>query len=251
MADFKSLYMRKRGFILLVSDLDKLNIADKYPSFTPVLDSLRARLIKVESLPIAKNRTRNSDLKKDKKRRLARAAWVAGCGVFAYSRITGNLSMKNAVKYAVSDFYRPAEATVIGRVKQILNAAKKIKNPEHFGLTPAVMNNLRIEFKSFLDFKNIPQIEVKKHAQALRHADKLLNQCLSIIRFQLDPLIVAVSETEKRLAKVYSLNRKTEKCPGRKRKYIKKQKLVVEENKIVLPVISEHQPGNITLAFAD
>lgn len=251
MADVKSLYIRKRGFQMLLNDLDKLNIAEKYPSFALVLDAIRVRLKKFETFPLWEGRPNNSGLKKQHKRSLANAAYHVSCGVFAYAQITGNQAIKNAVKYSVSDFYRPDEATVIGRVRQIINAVKKVKNPEHFGLNPNIIENLHLEFKNFLEFKNVPQIEIKKHAQAIRHADKLMSQCLSIIQLQLDPLMVSVSQTEKQLEKIYSLNRRIEKFPGRRRKYVKMQKPAAAENKMVMPVIAQQESRNITLAFAE
>lgn len=233
MPHLRSIAERKECYRSIVCALDNSAIAQKYPSFQPVLEALHHRLNKISGLPLLREKSTDSKSKKKFKYKLALAAHHASCGVYAYAQISGNLALKNAVQYSVSDFYRPEEATVISRVRQIINAIKKVKNPVHFGLTDEIIEKLHHHFKQFMDYKNKPQIQIKKHAQALRHADKLLDECLQIIQQQLDPLVTVVSQTEKQLKHIYSANRKIKKSPGRKRKYVKKQKSVTESK--VLP----------------
>lgn len=251
MADKRNVELRVATVERVIKKLNQLNMPALYPAFIPVLKLLQKRVDKIKSLRTIYLCKNLSGAKKADRHRLSNAAHHVSSGIYAYANITGNIVMKNAVNYSVSDFYRPEEDTMIGRVKQIMNAVKKVKNPLHFGLTPEVIDDLRLRFKKFMDFRNQPQIQIKKHAQALRHADKLTDQCFEIIQQQLDPLVVIINRTENYLAQEYRIVRRVGKSPGRKRKYIKKQKPVAQENKMVLPVISEHQPGNITLAFAE
>ena len=201
MADHRSLSARKKTVSRVIKKLEMLQIAEKYPAFVPVLKALQKRIDKINTLPFRKSEEHLSELKKSIRHSLAKAAHHVSCGVYCYAQITRNAVMKSAVRYSESDFFRPQEDTIIGRVRQIINAFKKVKKPSHYGLTPKVINELHLQFKRFMEIRNLPAIRVKKLAQALRHADKLMDQCFEIIEHQLEPLIVAVSQNEDNLAK--------------------------------------------------
>ena len=174
---------------------------------------------------------------------LASTAYCISCGVYAYAQVNGMVSLRNAVKYSFSDFYRPVEATMIGRCRQVVNAVKKVKNPEHYALTPAVMEKFEEELKKYIEFMPKPVLKVKQHARMYRQVEHLLDQCLHIIQEQLDPLMTIISCTDVKLSRDYFILRKINKPAGRKRKYVKKKKVGQPNAEVTQPapekVISE------------
>jgi hypothetical protein len=159
--------------------------------------------------------------------------------------------LKNAVHYSCSDFYRPVESTMLGRCRQVINAVKKVKSPEQFGLTPAVIEHLISELKIYTEFMHTPVSNIKERARATKRAQKLINECLSILQHQLDPLMVIVHSNENlpfqygskasTLLDQYNDRRRCNKPVGRKRKYIKKQKPHQPETIIAIRQISKEK----------
>jgi hypothetical protein len=124
----------------------------------------------------------------------------------------------------------------------VLNAAKKIKDPAHFGLHPHLIEHLNLCIENYIAFKDIPLKVVKDHARAMRLADRLTKQCINILQKQVDPLMVVIDTTETgKLSHYYSI-RKICKPAGRKRKYIKKEKNTEQQ----ISQVSQPQVPKIT-----
>lgn len=216
-------------------ELDK-----KFPAFISPLDNINKKLEKIQTLQFYRGAT-NSKSKKEKKREICIAAFSLGSAVYAYAQISGDIVLKNSIYYTFSDFFRPKEEIMNGRIRQILNAIKKVKNPAHYNLTPERLENFDSRYKKYLEYSKIPVSDLKKTARARRQRARLLAECLEIVQKQIDPLIEAVNASCG-----YSVYRKYNKASGRKRKYVKKQKPVglmsQSQKKIKDKIITDVQP---------
>jgi hypothetical protein len=222
MADIKIIESQINNYRALLKLIETNRLEEKFPAFTPVKIFLMQRLDKITSFRLFTPYTPASGTKKTMKRLLSQKAYNVSSGVYAYAQITGNHALKNAVYYSFSDFNRAVEATCIGRCRQILNAVKKVKNPEHCGLFPDVIEDLKKEIDTFSEFMQSPKKTIKKRAQNRKKAKALLDECLAIIQNQLDPLMQIVGSRDFPLEVSYRSRRKLDKCPGRRRKYVKK-----------------------------
>jgi hypothetical protein len=202
------------GFIVN-NELDK-----KFPAFMLPLDALNSRMDKIKNLRLFRSAS-NSKSKKEKRKEICVAAFSLGSAVYAYAQISGNTVLKNSIYYTVSDLFRPKEEIMNGRIRQILNAIKKVKNPDHYNLTPEVLEKFDSTYKKYLEYSKLPMGDLKKIARSRRQRARLLAECLEIVQKQIDPLIAAINVQE-----AYSIYRKYNKASGRKRKYVKKQKPV-------------------------
>ncbi len=224
MNDLKNLETRIRSFEFILAFLQKKKLAEKYPAIETIYALIQNRLDKIKKSGLGLKPLGRSNAKAETKRHLSSIAHKVSCGVYAYAQITGNTVLKNAVYYAFSDFNRPDENTMLGRCRQVLNAARRIKNAEQFGLTEEVIQNLGFQLEKYIECMNNPINGIKKHARAMRQSKILLKQCLHIIQHQLDPLIEVLDCTEKNLLMEYDIRRKKKKPVGRKRKYVKSGK---------------------------
>jgi len=206
---------RIRSVVRFITDkeLDK-----KFPAFISPLDLINRKLEKIKTLQLYRGAT-NSKSKKGKKREICIAAFSLGSAVYAYAQISGDTVLKNSIYYTFSDFFRPKEEIMSGRIRQVLNAIKKVKNPAHYNLTPERLQNFDSSYKKYIEYSKIPVSDLKKTARARRQRARLLDECLEIVQKQIDPLIAAVNASCG-----YSTYRKYNKAKGRKRKYVKKQK---------------------------
>jgi hypothetical protein len=224
MPDQKKMQQRDKTFTTLLKLIEKKEATEKYPALIPISEALRKKLDKINSSKWRVKHLKRSDVKKEMRSGLSKFAWRISCGVYSYCQVTGNVALRNAVKYSYSDFYRPVESTMIGRCRQVLNAVKKVKNPGHYGLFPEIIQKFQEELKRYIEFMHLPMISVKQHARTARKVENLFNQCLTIVQEQLDPLMEIISCSDENLAREYCLRRKIEKPSGRKRKYVKKKK---------------------------
>jgi hypothetical protein len=248
MNDSKNMHQRILSFNSVVKLIEEKKLKEKYNAFIPIVQSIEKRLAKIKQLPWQLKPDKNSETKKIFRHNLANAAHVVSCGVYSYAQVSGNAALKNAVHYSCSDFYRPIESTMLGRCRQVLNAVKKVKSPEQFGLTPAVIENLVSELKIYTDFMHTPVSKIKERARATKRAQKLIDECLFIVQNQLEPLMIIVHANENLIHKngnpdgsllnQYAIARKCHKPMGRNRKYIKKQKPQQPETIIAAPQIS-------------
>jgi hypothetical protein len=229
MADFKKIEQRYYTFNRILGVIQKKEAQDKYPSLIPVAASLKKKLKKIDALDWRWKPGKGSATKKKLRQSLSEAAHNVSCGVYAFGQITGNVALRNAVWYSYSDFYRSVESTMIGRCRQVLNAVKKVKNPEHYALTPLVIQKLQEELKKYIEFMHQPVNNIKRHARMYKQVENLLDQCLFIIQNQLDPLMTVINCTDSMLYSSYSCDRHINKKAGRKRKYVKKKKTEQED----------------------
>ncbi len=237
MPDSKKLESRISSYNLILRNLEEQKLAEKYPALIPVIASIRKHMDKVKGVYWQPMEPKSA-FKKQMRRKLSQAAYHLSCGVYAYAQITGNKVLKNDVCYSFSDFYRPQEETTLGRCRQVLNAARKIKNPDHYGLTPEIINILEVELKHYNQFKNIPVQNVKEQAQQARMVKSQLDQCLTIIQKQLDPLMTIIQANEK-LGVSYFIDRQLNNVPGRRRKYVRKEKTQKQQplaTSVILPL---------------
>jgi hypothetical protein len=243
MADQKKMSERCLAFNGILETIEHPEATVKYPALIPIAQSLRKKIEKVKKLDFHQSRTKGSEIKKGLRHSLAVVAHSVSCGVYSYAQVNGLVALRNAVKYSYSDFYRPVESTMIGRCRQVLNAVKKVKNPLHYALTPGVIEKFREELEKYIKFMHKPSLSVKQHARMYRQAEHLLDQCLELIREQLDPLMVTIGYSDKSFAGKYYLWRRIRKPAGRKRKYIKSQKAKQVKLLSVTPVTESVKPA--------
>ena len=143
MPDHKKMQQRHITFTELLKIIEKKEAIEKYPALIPISDTLRKKLDKINSSKWRLKHLKRSDVKKEMRSSLAKFAWRISRGVYSYCHVTGNVALRNAVKYSYSDFYRPVESTMIGRCRQVLNAFKKVK----------ILNTMASFLKSFKNFR--------------------------------------------------------------------------------------------------
>jgi hypothetical protein len=220
MHDKNTLMQSESRIRSVVSFIVDRELDKKFPAFMLPLDALNSRMDKIKNLRLFRSAS-NSKSKKEKRKEICLAAFSLGSAVYAYAQISGNTVLKNSIYYTVSDLFRPKEEIMNGRIRQILNAIKKVKNPDHYNLTPEVLEKFDSTYKKYLEYSKLPMGDLKKIARSRRQRARLLAECLEIVQKQIDPLIAAVNVQE-----AYSIYRKYNKASGRKRKYVKKQKPV-------------------------
>lgn len=218
---YRNLITEKLNAIQSVNKLmEEHKITGRIPGLLVPCNALQKRIGKIEllcsfsTMPLA-------DAKKTERSQLAERAALLGNAIYAYAAITKNTVLKNAIQYSYSDIYRAKENTLVGRCRQIINAARKIKNGNEFGISMASIEETEKCFQKFLEIIDKPSERLKDRTRRYRHIDKLLDECFKLIDDEILPLVF-IYDKEKVLTTSFKNARIISKTPGRRRKYVKK-----------------------------
>jgi hypothetical protein len=108
---------------------------------------------------------------------------------------TGNKSLQRASDYTDSDFNRPSEDVRIARLNQILNAAKRIKQIEQFGISKDQLFEIEKKVKDYIEKSNSPLFRKKERARQARQCRKMLADIHFIIHNKIVPFFENVSDS--------------------------------------------------------
>jgi hypothetical protein len=196
----------------------KKNVLVIIPGLETPFQTIAKRLKKIQSLDCF-GYAPSSEAKKSCRSDLAMGVSELGNAVFAYASITKNAVLKNAIQYSYSDIYRSKENTMLGRCRQVINAARKIKNGEKFGIYQRKIDEVQEAYDKFLDIMHNPTANIKKRKREYIQMDKLLAESLHIIDNEIMPLVLVL---DKSLYNSLKISRKIWKTAGRRRKYVRK-----------------------------
>jgi hypothetical protein len=186
------------------------NIASDFLSRLNRIDQCNAGIGGTE--PFLKGET-----KKIQKQKLSKTAEGVAGGVFAFANMEGNRALKNAVRYSYSDFYRPHPKTTIGRCRQVLNAARKIKKSDYPREHLLKFEEMIIDFeKLVLDYKT----GRKLHGEYVKQFKKLLAETMDFLVSELDPFMKMFAFYSATASGVY-FGMRGSKSPGRRKHYKK------------------------------
>jgi len=219
--------------------IDKYNPCQQYAGFVKAQADFEKKLIKLRS--IDGNTAGNpAATKKRHRENLSKEAALMCKLLFAYASANKNIALKNAIQYTYSDFFRPVENTMLGRCRQVLSAARKIKNGADFAITPHSIQSLETALKAYKDVMHEPQVKIIKHARAYKQQDKLITECLFIAHTQMAPFIELDCKENSSLYEYFKDMCKIRKTAGRKRKYTRKPKPAITVMPMSINLIAPH-----------
>ena len=196
----------------------KKNVLAIIPGLETPFQAIAKRLKKIKAIDCF-GYTPSADTKRICRSDLAMGVSQLGNAVFAYASITKNAVLKNAIQYSYSDIYRSKENTMLGRCRQVINAARKIKNGEKFGIYQRKIDEVQEAYDKFLAIMHNPTANIKKRKREYIQVDKLLTESLHIIDNEIMPLVLVL---DKNLYDALKIRRKIWKTAGRRRKYLRK-----------------------------
>lgn len=234
-------YLQERIVTLhfILKFIKENNPCHQYPGFVTASSNFEKRFLKIKSINIS-GFTSSAPTKKKYRQNLAKEATLLGNLIFAYAKANKNVALKNAIHYTYSDFYRPIENTMLGRCRQVLSAARKIKDGEAFAINTQNIQYLESALKTYKEFMHNPQIEILQHARAYKQVNKLITECLNIAHTQLAPFIEMEYKDDSSMLTSFKSACKISKTSGRKRKYIRKPKPLNTVNPLSIALVAPH-----------
>lgn len=214
MLDLKSISRRTEMIRSVYNFIRDNNLPEQFPELKRPFRKLEAIHRKIETLKIS------DPVKgplKQLKNQLARKACIISKLVYIHAIAYHSKTYAQAFDYCISDFFRPPDVTTIGRIKQVLNAARKIKNPSYFGVPLQVIDDLEQSFKGYLNFRKTKSDTVKANVENKAKVITLISKALHLLDTEITPFIEMLSACQDKNLYSYERLRRISKKPGRKR----------------------------------
>jgi len=170
--------------------------ADAFPFYKSLIKELQDKSRKLYDLHVNENvKTKvSTSIKKSSKDKAIRHIMKLKRGVVLHAMESGNKSLQHACDYTYSDFSRPPEETRLLRFRQVLNAAKRMKNPMRFGISKELIPETEKLIEAYCRNSAVPAKRKKERARQAKQCRKMLGEINFILRRKMIPFIENIKD---------------------------------------------------------
>ncbi|MEP7168876.1 MAG: hypothetical protein ABI855_05850 [Bacteroidota bacterium] len=172
------------------------NVSKIFPIYMEFINELYDKSRKLYYLNVKegeKTKTLTS-LKKLKKDKAIKHVLKLKRGVVLHAVLTGNKSLQRASEYTYSDFNRPSEEIRTARFHQILNAAKRMKHPEQYGLSKGIIAETERLIEAYCKTISSPALRKRERARQAKQCRRMLDEINFLLRKKMAPLMENIAE---------------------------------------------------------